>query len=128
MRRQQPDVLQTVAQRRQLNRKDGQAVEQIAAKPTGFAVLLEIVIRCSDHAHVELAHLVFSDALDLLVLQHAQQLALELEGNLANLVEEDRPPVGQLESSSPVAHRPREGPSDMSKELALEQLTGHGGA
>src|SRR5262249_19486577 len=94
MRRQQPDVLQATAQRRQLDWKDRQSVVQVTAEPAGLALLLEIVIRCGDDAHVQLSYVVFPDALDLLVLQHAQQLALKLEGDLTDLVEEDRPPVG----------------------------------
>ena len=39
------------------------------------------------------------EALDLPLLQHAQQLHLDVERQVANLVEEDRRVVGQLEAA-----------------------------
>src|SRR5262249_21386344 len=124
---QQPDVLQAVAQWRHLDWKDGQTVIQVAADATGFALLPEIVIRGGDHAHVELALVIFPDALNSLLLQHAQQLALKLEGYLANLVEKDGPVVGQLESPDSISQRPREGSLHVTKEFALEELAWNGG-
>ena len=40
---------------------------------------------------------VATDAIELLVLQHLQELRLEARVHLADLVEEDRAVVGQLE-------------------------------
>ena len=39
-----------------------------------------------------------ADALELALLQHAQQLRLRLERQLADLVEEQRAAVGELEA------------------------------
>src|SRR5215470_3008847 len=111
-----------MAQRRQLDGKYRQAIVEIATETTGFALLFEIVIGCCDHTHVELPFMILADALDLLLLQRAQQLALELEGDLAHLIEEERALVGQLEPPDPVPDRSREGTLHVTEELALEQL------
>ncbi len=58
----------------------------------------------------------------LALLQHAQQLALQFQRDLADLVEEQRAAVGELEAADAVAHRAGEGAPDMAEEFALEQL------
>ena len=63
-----------------------------------------------------------ADALELPLLQHAQQLALQLERDLADLVEKQRAAVGQFEPADAVAQRAGEGALDVAEELALEQF------
>ena len=46
---------------------------------------------------------------DLALLQHAQELGLEVERQVADLVEEERAAVGQLEQAGPVARGAGEG-------------------
>jgi hypothetical protein len=48
---------------------------------------------------------VASDAREAKVLQDVQELGLELEGQVADLVEVDRALVGELESSEPGRRR-----------------------
>ena len=40
-----------------------------------------------------------AEPLELLLLQHAEQLGLQLQRDVADLVEEQRPLVGQLEAA-----------------------------
>ena len=49
-----------------------------------------------------------SDALELALLQHAQQRELGLGRHLADLIEEDRALVRQLEAPAALLHRARE--------------------
>ena len=84
--------------------------------------MLEIAIRRCDDANVDGVRAVVADALVLALLQHAQQLALQIERNLADLVEEDRAAVGELETPDPIAMRARERAFHVAEELALEQL------
>jgi hypothetical protein len=65
----------------------------------------EVAVGGRDDAHVDLHGLVAADALELALLQHAQQLHLDGRGDLADLVEEERAAVGLLEA--PLAPRPR---------------------
>jgi hypothetical protein len=50
-----------------------------------------------------------ADPADLAPLEHAEELRLELERELADLVEEDRPAVGDLEHAGARLDRAREG-------------------
>src|SRR5204862_227502 len=63
-----------------------------------------------------------ADALVLALLQHAQQLALQIERDLPDFVEKDRASVGELEAPDSIAVRSRERALHVSEELALEQL------
>src|SRR5262249_1821772 len=56
-----------------------------------------------------------------LFLDHAQELTLELQGDLRDLVEEERPPMCEREETGPVAHGSSEGAAHVPEELALEQ-------
>ncbi len=75
-----------------------------------------------------MARLVRADGAHLAVLQDPQQLRLHLERHVADFVEEDRPAVCRDEVPGPVLRRARERAADMTEELALEEIRGHGGA
>src|SRR5205814_3302065 len=62
-----------------------------------------------------------ADALDLPLLQYAQQLRLRRHGHLADLVEEDRALVGHLEAPAALGHRAGERALLVTEELGLEQ-------
>ena len=70
-------------------------------------LLLEIAVRRGDDAHVDLDRLAAADPLELALLQDAQQLDLHVQRELADLVEEQRAAVGQLEPAQPARHRAR---------------------
>ena len=53
--------------------------------------------------HVDLPGALLADALQLPLLEHPEQLRLQLERDLAHLVEEQGAAVGQLEPPGPVA-------------------------
>src|SRR5690606_16165202 len=103
--REQVDVVLALAQRRQLQAHHREAVEEVLAEPPGADLLLEVAVRGGDDAHVDLDRLDAAHALDLALLEHAQQLRLEIELELAELVEEDGAAVGELED--PLARRDR---------------------
>src|SRR5262249_46483899 len=66
--------------------------------------------------------------LEVPCLQDAQQLHLHVERDVADLVEEERPAVGQLETPGPVAYGPREGALHVSEKLALQERRRQGRA
>ena len=65
---------------------------------------------------------------DLARLQDAQELRLRLERHVADLVEEERPAVGELDEARLVAVGAAEGAAPVAEELALEQVVRDGGA
>ena len=94
-----------------------QPVVEILAEATRGHLGLEIAVRGADHAHVDLHRLFAAHALNLVLLQHAQQLGLHVRADLTQLVEEDGAAVGQLEAAELLLHGAREGPA-----LVAEQL------
>ena len=77
---------------------DVQAVEEVLAEAPGRDLGLDVPVGRRQHAHVDLDRLLAADALELPLLQHAQQLELQRRRHVADLVEEQRPLVGQLEA------------------------------
>ena len=67
-------------------------------------------------------------SLELPLLQHPQQLGLQVGGNLADFIQQNRAAVGQLEPPFPFVQRPGEGSLFVSKELAFNQVIRDGRA
>ena len=81
-----------------------------------------------EDAHVGAPRLDAADTLERPFLQHAQQLHLHVEAHVADLVEEQRAPCGQLEAADPRGKRAGEGTLFMTEQLGLEQLARNCGA
>src|SRR5262249_49832618 len=118
------DVLGPLAQRWQLDRKDVQPIVEIVAESVLLNHPEQVPVGRSDYAHVHLDRPRAPEALEFLLLQDPQELRLELEGNLADLVEEERPPVGNFEPADLLPDRPGEGAPLVTEELALEETRG----
>ena len=71
-----------------------------------------------------MARLRRADALDVSRLQHAKQLGLQRQWDVADLVEEDRTRIGQLESAHAIRFRVCKGAFDVPEELTLEDALG----
>jgi hypothetical protein len=69
-----------------------------------------------------------ADAHHLAALEHPQELGLQLDGQLAHLVEEDRAPFGGLEDAHAALAGAREGPALVAEEHALGEGAGDGRA
>ena len=106
MLHQQRNVVAPLAQRRQLHRDDVQAVEQILAERAVRDHLREVAVGRGDDAHVDLDRVRVADALELALLQHAQQLRLQRRAHRPDFVEEERALVRLLEAALP-RRRPR---------------------
>src|SRR6266446_3814485 len=90
--------------------------------------LVEVAIRRRDDAHVDAPRPRAAEPLEFLLLKDAEELRLELERDVADLVEEERPAVCQLEASDPLRDRAREGAALVAEQLALEKARRDGGA
>ncbi len=109
MLREHGDVPAALAQRRQLDAGHGEAKEEIVAELPDLDLVIEIAPGRGDHPHVDADRSVPADALDLRSLEHAQELGLERGAEIADLVDEERAPVGLLEDASVSRDRAREG-------------------
>ena len=77
-----------------------------------------------DDTHVDVDRLDASQTLELLFLNGTQQLWLQFQADVADLVEKERTPIGELESALLLQQGSREGPSLVPEQLALEQSRG----
>src|SRR5262245_25127770 len=118
------DVLAPVPQRRDLEPEDVEAVEEIRPELALFDGGLEVPVRRRDAAEVHLDRAVAAHTRDLPFLEDAQEIRLRLERDVADLVEEDRPAVGDLELPLPSILRPRERSLLVAEQLALEERLG----
>jgi hypothetical protein len=69
-----------------------------------------------------------ADPLELLLLEHAQQLRLQVESHLADLVEQERAEVRALEGALDALDRPGERPLLVAEQRALDEPFGQRGA
>ena len=69
-----------------------------------------------------------ADSLELPVLEDPEQLHLEIGGELADLVEEERAPVGQLEAARLRRRRAGEGALLVAEQLAFDEVRRQGRA
>src|SRR5215467_5985189 len=115
------DVLGALAQGGNVDRKHVQAVEEILAKCSLLDHGAQITMRGGDHADIDLVRVVAAKPLEFLLLQDPQQFCLELERNVPDLVEKERPLVRQFEASRFLGDRPRKGSLFVPEELALQE-------
>jgi hypothetical protein len=122
------EVVQALAQRRQPDRQHVQPVVEVGAEAAGGHHRRQVAAGGGDHAHVDALDAVAAQRLDLLLLQRAQQLALQRQRHVADLVEEQRAAVGELELAvAALAVGAGVGAGRDAEELGLEQGLGHGG-
>ena len=88
------------------SRSDGQpdrervdAVVEVLAEPAVADELVERPVGGRDQAEVHLDRLLAAEALEAPVFEHAQQLGLRDEREVADLVEEQRAAIGQLHAA-----------------------------
>ena len=114
------DVDRAVAQRGQLDLDRVDAVQQVIAElPVGDAPR-EVPIRGREDADVDLHLLRAANAVEAALVERAQELALKLERQLRDLVEEERAAGGELHEAELPLFRAGKCAALMPKELALE--------
>jgi hypothetical protein len=117
-------VVEPFAQRRDLERKDGEAVVEVKTEGAVDDTLLKVAMRGGDDADVYPRHLVVADALEFAALEEAEQLGLNGERELSDLVEEERPPVRSFDAAGAGLDGSGEGAAGVSEELGLEKRLG----
>ena len=118
---QQRDVVGALAQRRQRDLEDGEPVVEIGAEPAAVDVGAQVAVGRGDHANVDGDARRAADPLHGPALEHAQELRLQIEIEVADLVEEHRAAAGALERADPLAIRSGERAALMPEQLAREQ-------
>src|SRR5882724_8290975 len=91
--REQRNVFAALLERRHRQRHDFQPVVQIATESTGGDRLFEVAIGRGDQPDA-------ADAFELMIVEHAQQLGLQFERELADFLEKDGSTLCGFELSS----------------------------
>ena len=101
---------------------DVQPVEQVLAEPALLHHLPQVDVGGGDDADVDLDRLHAAEAHELALLDHAQQLGLRLERDVADLVEEDAALVGEVEQALLRVDGAGERALHVAEERRLEQV------
>ncbi len=121
----QRDVLGSVAERRDHHLDPVDSVEEVLAEPPRRHLPLEVAIRGADETEVGPSLAGRPDPVEGPRVEHAEELRLDLGRHLSDLVEEERPPVRDLDEPRLLVAGPGEGPALEAEQLALEQARRH---
>ena len=113
------NVLRALAEWRDGNGKDVQAVVKIAAKLIFRNHLLKITARCRHHSNVHPKGLRAAQSFEFLFLQYAEQFGLQLWRNVSHLIEKKRAVVRQLEAPDSLSDGAGKGTFLVTKQLAF---------
>ena len=122
------NLLAALAQRRQPQADDVEAVEEVLAEAPVGDERLEIGVGGGDDADVDLDRLRLAEAVDLVGLEEAEELGLQLGADLGDLVEEEGAAGGGADDALEGVVGAGERPLAVAEQLALEHLARHGGA
>ncbi len=98
----QRNVLAPLAQARQTDADDVQAVEQVLAEQAVLDPRFQVLVRRRDDADVGLDRRMAADPVEVAIGQHAQQAGLQFGRHVADFVEEQRAALGLLEAAAPL--------------------------
>src|SRR5437870_8822185 len=112
-------VLAALAQRRQVNGKDAEAVVEILAELAARHGVGEVPVGGDDEAEVGLERRGAADALELALLEDTEKFGLDGRREFAHLVEKECAPGGELEAPRFLLVRSGEGAPFMAEELRL---------
>jgi len=124
----QRQVFEALPKGRHVGPHDREPVVEVAAESSCGDEAREIPIRGGHDPNVREDVCPSAEGADSPVLEHPEQLRLERGRHVADLVEEQGSPVGELEEAGPVPVGSRVGAADRAEHLALEEGFGHGGA
>jgi hypothetical protein len=122
------NVLATLAQRRDVDGENVEAIVEIAAEGALGDEPRKIAIGGGDDANVHALRAVAAEALEFLLLENAEELGLELERNVADFVEENGAAIGEFEAADFLVDGTGEGAAFVAEKLGFEQAGGNGGA
>src|SRR5262249_33508400 len=103
---------------------DVQPEEEVLAEAPRADLGSEVAVRRGDDADVDGLRAIAAEPLEAMLLEEAEELALQLRRQLADLVEEDGAARRGLEPPGLVLPRTREGAFHVPEELALDQVLG----
>src|SRR5438552_3493976 len=122
------NILSSLAQRRHLERKYIEPVEQVAPKGSADDGRFQITIGGCDHSHVSTNRLISAHPLKFPLLQDAQERNLGLRRKIPDFVQEDRASLRKFEPAQPPLQGSGERSLLMTEQLGCDQILGDRGA
>ena len=122
------EIFEAIAQRRQGQRENVDAVEEVTAEFVISDAVFEVAVSGHDDADTDLDGLIATDAFDFTFFEDAKKLGLHGDGHIADLVEEESAALGLLEFSDVASGRAGESTFFVAEEFGLDQFGGNGGA
>ena len=124
MRNQERHVLAPLPERGSPDREDVEPVVEVGPEPPAADLGRQVPVRRRHDAHVDAANTAVADAPQLAFLKYPQEAALHGGARVADLVEEERSAVRELEETGAIGVRAGEGAPRVAKELALDKGVG----
>src|SRR5262245_12765190 len=115
------NIFATIAQLRQSDFDNVEAVIQVVAEATGTNFSQQVPVGRGNQTNIDLPLFERSNALDLAFLEDAQELRLNRQRQLANFVQEQGAAIRGFEQACLVFRRTRESAANVSKQLAFKQ-------
>ena len=128
MLRQQRNVAGALPQRRQADGDDAEAVKEVFPKGAALDGLAQVPVGGGDDADVQLDALLAAHLHELPLLDHPEELGLDVEAEIGDLVEEKGAVIGQFEEAVLGLVGPGKGALDVAEEFAFQQGLHQGGA
>src|SRR5262249_34825637 len=121
------DVLPALAERRDTGGHDGDTIVEVLPEGPLLDLLLRVLVRRGDQPDVRPGGLAATHLDEFTALDHAQQLRLEREAQLAQLVDEQRTRVREREDALARLDGSGERALDVPEEMALHETFRHRG-
>ena len=122
MRDEQGNVAGPLGQRRQVDREDAEAIEEVFAEAALVDRRIDVAMGGGDDADVDRDLAATADSLHRPFLEHAQQLHLHVGGHVADLVEEEGAALRFLELALMLRVGASEGAFLMAEKDGFEQI------
>ena len=122
---QQRNLLAPLAQRRNRQLHDVEAVVQVIAEPSLRDQLVEIGVGGRHDPHVDGDRRRLAERMHVARLEEAEQLGLHVHADLADFVEEQRAAGGAADDAGKRVVGAGEGAAPVAEELAVEHLARH---
>src|SRR5690242_10459092 len=122
------EVVQPLAERRQNEGKDVNAMKEVATEGILLDEIFQIAMSGDEDAVIHLSGIIASDALDLSLFEGAKQLGLHGKRHIADVVEEEGAAIGLLEFADMTGAGSGERAFLVAEEFGLDEFGGNGGA
>src|SRR5205085_1983804 len=122
MRDQEGNVVAPLTQTGQLDGNDVKTIKEVLTKRALFDFLLERLIGGSHHPNVHQHRCVITNAPDLMLLQDAEQTALQQRRHGTNFIEKNRASVGFLKQTFLIVYGAGERAAAVAEEFRFQKV------